>query len=60
MRKQPKLTPTNCRLKKCRWNYLAPGEESQECIGCDGLNSQKWMPNREKWGNHPLPRETEE
>jgi len=58
MVKRPKYTPTNCRLKKCRYNYLAPEEESQECIGCPGLISQKWMPNRENWGKHLLPGET--
>jgi hypothetical protein len=31
-----KHTPSNCRLKNCKWNYLPPPEDSQECIGCEG------------------------
>lgn len=32
-----KETPSNCSLKKCSWNSVPPAENSQECVGCEGL-----------------------
>ncbi len=32
-----KVTPSNCRLLKCKFNYIPPPENSQECIGCGYL-----------------------
>lgn len=34
--REPKLTPSNCTLKKCPYNPISPGENSQECIACEG------------------------
>jgi hypothetical protein len=31
-----KTTPNNCKLQKCSWNSIPPGENDQECIGCEG------------------------
>ena len=31
-----KVTPQNCKLKRCKYNKIAPGENSQECVGCEG------------------------
>lgn len=31
-----KTTPSNCRFENCHYNFIAPGENSQECIGCEG------------------------
>ncbi|MDD5511778.1 MAG: hypothetical protein PHI12_13345 [Dehalococcoidales bacterium] len=36
-----KGTPSNCKFKKCRYNVIPPGEDSQECIGCDGNKAVK-------------------
>ncbi|MBA7696131.1 hypothetical protein ES703_104773 [subsurface metagenome] len=41
-------TPTICKYHKCRWNYLPPPENSQECIACDGLRDPKWKPKGRK------------
>ena len=41
-----KETPFNCRLKRCKYNYVPPPEESQECIGCEGNKVRGWRPNR--------------
>lgn len=30
-----KKTPSNCRLDKCEYNYIAPPENSQECLFCE-------------------------
>jgi hypothetical protein len=39
-----KYTPSNCKLDKCSENCFAPGENSQECIGCAGNKNQRWRP----------------
>jgi len=31
-----KVTPSNCKLKQCKYNVIPPGENAQECIGCEG------------------------
>ena len=41
MAKSTKKTPSNCRLLKCKYNYVAPPENSQECIGCEGNKKSK-------------------
>jgi len=38
----PKVTPSNCKYDNCCWNFVPPGENSQECIACDGLKDPKW------------------
>ncbi len=40
-------TPTNCKLETCKWNYLSPPENSQECIACEGNDDPDWRPKRE-------------
>lgn len=40
-----KTTPSNCRFQKCHWNALPPGEESQECIACEGNKKADWRPS---------------
>ncbi len=40
----PKTTPTNCKYDACRWNFIPPGENSQECVACDGNKDPKWRP----------------
>lgn len=40
-KQQPKKsTPSQCRFRKCHWNALPPGEDSQECIACEGLKKE--------------------
>ena len=34
-----KLMPNNCRFKQCHYNFIAPPELSQECVGCEGNRS---------------------
>jgi hypothetical protein len=35
--KPKKKTPSQCRYDVCKWNSVAPEEDSQECVACDGL-----------------------
>ncbi len=35
-----KHTPSQCRLRSCHYNCVSPGEDSQECIGCEGLKPE--------------------
>ena len=42
----PKITPANCKHNFCGWNVIPPGENSQECIGCDGNLDPEWKPVR--------------
>lgn len=44
--KEKKLTPSNCKRDMCDWNALPPGENSQECLGCDGNKDPGWKPKR--------------
>lgn len=44
--KEPKLTPSNCRFARCRYNTISPPENAQECIGCEGNVKPDWMPKR--------------
>ena len=44
-----KKTPSNCKVDQCTWNAISPFENSQECIGCEELKDEDWMPEREKW-----------
>lgn len=41
-----KETPSNCKFKKCHWNAIAPGENSQECVACEGNKKKNWRPKR--------------
>jgi hypothetical protein len=55
-----KLTPSNCSFQHCHYNTIPPGEQAQECIGCDGnkkgpktkvvqfgeLGGNCWLPHR--------------
>ncbi len=40
----PKTTPSQCKLPKCAYNQVAPPENSQECIACEGLKLKRWKP----------------
>jgi hypothetical protein len=41
-------TPSNCKLSECKYNYIAPPENSQECVACEGNKEATWRPaNRE-------------
>lgn len=42
------MTPSNCKLKTCSYNQLPPGENSQECIACEGNKVKGWRPTRQK------------
>ena len=42
----PTKPPSNCKLKTCKYNRIPPGENSQECIGCEGNKSIRYMPKR--------------
>lgn len=52
-----KVTPSNCKLVTCPYNPLAPGENDQECLACDGLKDPKWrydqQPAREEKTDGP-------
>jgi hypothetical protein len=50
MTTKEKRTPSNCKLQKCRWNYIAPFENYQECIACEGNKKRNWKPTREPKG----------
>lgn len=43
---ESKSTPSNCTLVKCKYNMIAPGEESQECVACEGNKVPNWRPKR--------------
>lgn len=43
-----KETPSCCKLPKCKYNYISPPENSQECVTCPQLKDPNWKPIRER------------
>lgn len=41
-----KKTPSNCKFVTCKYNQLAPFENAQECVGCEGNYFSGWRPKR--------------
>ena len=41
-----KTTPSNCEFTKCTYNMIAPGENNQECVACEGNKDKNWRPVR--------------
>lgn len=44
----PKVTPSNCKLHRCKYNQIPPPENSQECFACEGNKDPNWDYKKKK------------